>query len=125
LLLAEWPVKKPRNWIWLVNKAESEEELAALRRAGDRGQPCGEERWMQRTAKALGIESSLRPVGRPKKKRGVEEWLMTPLFQPPCFQPRESWSRLGLGCPITIMAALTRMVINEHPFPPATKAAAS
>jgi len=66
-LLAEWPVEGPRNWTWLVNKAESEEELAALRRAGDRGQPYGEDRWMQRTAKALGIESSLRPVGRPKK----------------------------------------------------------
>jgi hypothetical protein len=38
-----------------------------LHRARDRGQPYGQDRWVQKTASALGIESSLRPPGRPKK----------------------------------------------------------
>jgi hypothetical protein len=34
----------------------------------DHGQPYGQDRWVQKTASALGIESSLRPPGRPKKQ---------------------------------------------------------
>jgi hypothetical protein len=51
----------------MLNQPQTEAELAALPRARDRGQPYGDDRWMQRTAKALGIESSLCPPGRPKK----------------------------------------------------------
>ena len=51
----------------MVNQVQNEKELAALHRARDRGQPYGQDRWVQKTASALGIESSLRPPGRPKK----------------------------------------------------------
>jgi putative transposase len=51
----------------LVNHAQNEKELAELHRDRDRGQPYGQDRWAQRTARKLGIESSLRPIGRPKK----------------------------------------------------------
>ena len=33
-----------------------------------RGQPFGNEKWQQRIAKILGLESSLRPPGRPRKQ---------------------------------------------------------
>jgi putative transposase len=66
-MLTAWPVERPGRWTTLVNRAETEEELAALRRAIDRGRPYGDDRWSQRTARALGTESSLRPIGRPPK----------------------------------------------------------
>jgi putative transposase len=65
-LLSEWPVACPRNWLRHVNAAQSEAELAALRRSIARGTPFGNDRWTQRTAVRLGLESSLRPRGRPR-----------------------------------------------------------
>ena len=66
-LLAEWPVPCPRNWVAHVNSVQSEAELAAMRRSIARGTPFGNERWTQRVAVRLGLESSLRPRGRPRK----------------------------------------------------------
>lgn len=68
-LLAKWPVDRPRNWVQRVNRPESEAELAALRMSGERGRPFGGERWVQRTAAALSLETTLRPRGRPRKKK--------------------------------------------------------
>jgi putative transposase len=65
--LADWPVPCPRHWMQTVNAPQTEAELVALRRSIDRGTPFGDERWIQRTAERLGLESSLRPRGRPKK----------------------------------------------------------
>jgi putative transposase len=67
VLLSPWPVAMPPRWTTMVNQVQNEKELAALHRARDRGQPYGQDRWVQKTASALGIESSLRPPGRPKK----------------------------------------------------------
>jgi putative transposase len=68
VLLSPWPVEMPARWTTMVNQVQNEKELAALHRARDRGQPYGQDRWVQKTASALGIESSLRPPGRPKKQ---------------------------------------------------------
>ena len=38
-----------------------------LRQAIRRGSPLGGEQWQQRIAKRLGLESTLRPRGRPSK----------------------------------------------------------
>lgn len=65
-LLSDWPVPRPRNWVAMVNAAQTEAELAALRHSVVRGAPFGDERWKQRVAKRLGLESSLRPRGRPR-----------------------------------------------------------
>lgn len=67
-LLADWPVPSPRNWLALVNTPQTEAELAALRQSIARGTPCGNGRWTKRVAKRLGLESSLRPRGRPRKQ---------------------------------------------------------
>ena len=66
-LLNEWPVPRPRNWLDLVNQDETAQELEALRRGVQRGQPFGSVSWQERTAKRLSLESSLRPRGRPKR----------------------------------------------------------
>ena len=63
--LAEGPVARPANWLEWVDQPQTEAELAALRRSITRGMPFGNESWQKRTARHLGLESSLRPLGRP------------------------------------------------------------
>jgi len=69
-LLADWPLPRPGNWVDLVNEPQTESELAALRHCVQRGCPYGNEAWAAMTAKQLGLESTLRPRGRPKKPSG-------------------------------------------------------
>jgi putative transposase len=67
------PVAKPEPWQEWVDQPETEAELTALRRSVARGVPFGAESWQRQTAKRLGLESSLRPVGRPSKAEKVPE----------------------------------------------------
>ena len=66
-LLAEWPIDEPRHWLRTVNAVESEAELEALRLCVNRGRPYGSDRWVKRQTKALGLASTFRPRGRPRK----------------------------------------------------------
>jgi len=66
-LLDNWPVERPADWVGRVNRGEDQAELEALRRSAMRGQPYGEADWVSRTAARLGLTSTLRPVGRPRK----------------------------------------------------------
>jgi putative transposase len=66
-LLSEWPIPRPRDWVQRVNRPENQAELEALRRCVVRGSPFGSPRWMERTVKRLGLESTLRPRGRPRR----------------------------------------------------------
>ena len=54
------------EWIEQVNRPMGEAELAAMRHCIARGTPLGLEAWARRTAAVLGLESSLRPRGRPR-----------------------------------------------------------
>jgi putative transposase len=62
--LKQWPVRPPSDWTAWVNRAETVAELAAMRLCVKRGRPYGDQKWEQRTAKQLGLESTLRPRGR-------------------------------------------------------------
>ena len=66
-MLTNWPVAPPRNWVASVNRPETPEELDALRICVARGRPFGGERWLARTTQRLGLDTTLRPRGRPKK----------------------------------------------------------
>lgn len=66
LPLKYWPVAPPRDWNAWVNRAETAEELSALRESLKRGRPFGEPTWQEETAQCLGLESTLNPRGRPK-----------------------------------------------------------
>ena len=68
-LLGDGPLDKFRGWTNYVNGVESDAELVALRQCVARGAPYGAERWQRRAAKSLGLESSLRPRGRPRKTK--------------------------------------------------------
>ncbi|MDB5353093.1 MAG: rayT [Planctomycetota bacterium] len=63
------PGPRPRRAAWLrrVNAPMTEAELASLRRCIERGAPFGTDAWSRQAAEALGLQSSLRPLGRPKK----------------------------------------------------------
>jgi putative transposase len=69
--LDAWPLARPTGWLDYVNRPETEAELAALRRAAERSSPYGDDAWRVRTAKDLGLESTLRSRGRP---RNTPEW---------------------------------------------------
>ena len=64
--IKRWPVDAPRSWLAWVNRPETAAELEALRRSLKRGRPFGDQRWQTRTATKLGLESTLRPRGRPR-----------------------------------------------------------
>lgn len=64
--LSGWPIERPRDWGQRVNQAESASELEELRCSVQRGRPFGQEAWVRRIARRLGLESTVRPRGRPK-----------------------------------------------------------
>jgi putative transposase len=67
LLIHTGPMPLPDDWLREVNRRLSEAELAAVRRCVMRGQPFGDDAWVKRTAPRLGLASTLRPRGRPRK----------------------------------------------------------
>jgi len=68
-LLHSWPLRRPADWVKWVNTPLTEDELSALRRSVNRGSPFGETSWRDRMVRRLGLESTLRPQGRPKKQK--------------------------------------------------------
>ncbi len=65
---SEGPVKRGKSWERHVDQPQTEAELLALRRSVERGIPYGGDRWQQKTVTALGLESTLRSRGRPRKQ---------------------------------------------------------
>ena len=65
--VSESPVTKPGRWLQLVDEPQSGEELEALRRCSLKSAPYGSQRWVHDTAAQLGLQSSLRGPGRPKR----------------------------------------------------------
>jgi len=67
IALSQWPIGRLPGWVERVNTALTNKELNALRRCVTRGRPYGNETWTRKTVKKHGMESTLRPRGRPKK----------------------------------------------------------
>lgn len=66
-LLTDWPYEQPADWLTLVNQPQTDAELAELRTSAQRGRPFGEPDWVAATVARLGLTSTLRGRGRPKK----------------------------------------------------------
>jgi putative transposase len=66
-LLSDWPVPRPPRWKQRVNVSLADAELQAIRQSVNRGTPFGDERWVAQVAHQFGLESTLRPRGRPRK----------------------------------------------------------
>jgi putative transposase len=68
LELEPWPMEKPSHWLALVNQPIESPQLDKLRLGVNRGQPYGGALWTAKTAKRLGLQSTLRDPWRPKKQ---------------------------------------------------------
>ena len=66
-MISKWPLPRPRKWVQYVNEPATEAELDAIRRSCQRGTPYGRKAWVEKTARKLGLQSTLRTPGRPKK----------------------------------------------------------
>ena len=66
--LEEGPVARPDAWLQHVNPAQTEADVKALRECIRRRRPFGYTEWAEKTALQFGLEASLRPAGRPRKK---------------------------------------------------------
>ena len=62
------PVVRPAGWLEYVNAPQIEAEVEALRECVRRRRPYGDEGWAARAAKDLGLQASMRPRGRPRKR---------------------------------------------------------
>lgn len=65
--LATWPLDRPRNWLKIVNRPETQAELESLQTSITRSRPFGNQRWTLKTADRLQLQSTLHPIGRPRK----------------------------------------------------------
>jgi putative transposase len=66
--LHPWPVSVAMDWRQWVAEPHSEAELEALRRSIARGCPYGPEAWVEKVVERLGLQSTIRPRGRPRKQ---------------------------------------------------------
>ena len=67
LPLADWPVRRPADWLWWVNEPQTRAEEEAIRHSVLKGKPYGDESWQKSITARLGLESSHRGTVRPKK----------------------------------------------------------
>jgi putative transposase len=67
-LLAAWPLPRRPGWVQHVNEPLTERELEAIRRSVSRGNPYGDAPSSEQMTERLGLESTIRPRGRPKKQ---------------------------------------------------------
>ena len=67
IVTAQGPVPLPADWLTYVNAPQTEAELERIRRSVMRGCPYGGADWVQRAAAELGLQSTLRPRGRPRR----------------------------------------------------------
>ena len=65
-LLSTWPIPRPTNWEDRVRSDLSPKAIRQIRWCVRRGCPFGDASWVETTARRLGLESTLRPRGRPK-----------------------------------------------------------
>jgi putative transposase len=65
-LLSDWPVDRPRRWLETVNLPQAESEEKRVKDCIERSRPLGDERWGREMARALSLEHTFRPRGRPE-----------------------------------------------------------
>ena len=67
VLLSEWPISRPTDWMAWVNAEEGAAELPRLRQSVVHGQPFGQTEWVTMMIERFGLVSTVRSEGRPKK----------------------------------------------------------
>jgi hypothetical protein len=67
VVLADWPVDRPSDWVERVNEPTSPAEIERWPLSLSRSRPFGDDRWVERTAARLGLEHTIRP-GRERRE---------------------------------------------------------
>jgi len=65
--LAAGPVALPESWLEWVRQPQPDGDVGRIRASVSRGMPYGSEAWVERTVSHLGLESTLRSRGRPRR----------------------------------------------------------
>jgi putative transposase len=60
-----WPIEVEDDWMKKLAAPLSASELASIRESVNRQRPFGEKNWQMKIASQFGLESTLRPRGRP------------------------------------------------------------
>ena len=76
LQLHDWPVPRPADWAGIVEARWANDELSEIQKCTARGCPLGESTWVKATAQQLGLNSTLRKLGRPRT-----ESMQVPVFK--------------------------------------------
>jgi putative transposase len=65
--LSPSPAIRQRKWAEKVHRPLEEKTLVSIRHSNDSGLPYGDSAWIQRLAKKLHLDLTIRPRGRPRK----------------------------------------------------------
>ncbi|MCD6317474.1 transposase [Candidatus Aerophobetes bacterium] len=66
-LIDKLPIELPQEWSKYVDEPLTDKELEKLHQSVNRQSPYGTPMWQMQVAKEVGLESTLRPWGRPRK----------------------------------------------------------
>jgi putative transposase len=119
--LVAGPVAHAADWLSWVNEAQTEAELEAVRECIRRRRPYGNEAWARRTAEAMGLESSLRPRGPPRKTRAAQRLHLESTLRPrgrPRKGSRRSQRKIDVPVPFVPwkpQALLLYACLLQHP----------
>jgi len=67
--LSEWPIVQPGDWVRVVNEGDVLANTEAVRESVATGRPFGDPGWTVMTAGDMGLNSTLRPRGRPRSEK--------------------------------------------------------
>ena len=70
LLVDEVSLELPDDWSSYVDESLTENELEKFHQSVNRQSPYGSSEWQKQISRELGLESSMRPRGRPRKEKG-------------------------------------------------------
>lgn len=70
--LSPYAAVRRRIWERKVHQPIEDQTLAAIRRSSATGLPYGDDGWVDRLAKKLGLDLTIRPRGRPRKTERAE-----------------------------------------------------
>ena len=69
--LCSWPVRRPKDWVSLVNRPMTAREHGSIRCSMVKGCPYGSSAWKADVTARLELTATTRAAGRPKKPRTV------------------------------------------------------
>jgi hypothetical protein len=72
-VVAAIQVELPKDWGGYVDAPLIKRGLDMLRKSVNRQSPYGTQVWQMEVSRELGLESPLRPCGRPRKTIGIEK----------------------------------------------------